>query len=109
MKAFGDLNWAVELDRIDTPVGEKCIFCEEPIVEGDVGVVMPFLGVDEETNIVPQHKECVLRGIFGSVGHQKKTCSCFGGTEEDPPGMTKREAAKAAAKLAGDLPMPPLD
>lgn len=109
MKAFGDMNWAFELDRTETPVGEPCLYCKELIVEGDVGVTMPFGNNEGEIDIVPQHKECLLRAIFGSVGHQKKTCSCFGGNEEDPKGMTKREAAKAAAVLAGDLPMPPLD
>jgi hypothetical protein len=36
---------------------------------------------------------------IGSVGHQTCRCACFGGTEEDPPGMTKRMAALSAFKL----------
>lgn len=45
------------------------------------------------------HRCCLLRSVVGSVGHIKKKCSCFGGTEEDPPGLSKYEAAQAAEKL----------
>ncbi|MEI6196534.1 MAG: helix-turn-helix domain-containing protein [Verrucomicrobiota bacterium] len=37
-----------------------------------------------------------MRSIAGSVGHQNQRCSCFGGTEDDPPGLTVRQAAQAA-------------
>ena len=37
--------------------------------------------------------------VVGSVGHQLGRCSCFGGDEDDPPGMTVREAALAAVDL----------
>lgn len=97
MKVFGK-PWAHEdLEQIPTPVGQLCLYCVEPIVEGDLGVEMPYLDLKGETTVV-QHRECFLRGIFGSVGHQKQQCSCYGGTEEDPPGLTLREAAKAAAE-----------
>ena len=42
------------------------------------------------------HKECAFRAVAGSVAHIRRRCSCFGGTEHDPPGMTKRQAAKTA-------------
>jgi hypothetical protein len=97
MKVFGK-PWAhEELEQIPTPVGQLCLYCVEPIAEGDLGVEQPYLSLEGETTVV-QHRECFLRSIFGSVGHQKKTCSCYGGTEEDPPGLTTREAAKAAAE-----------
>ncbi len=97
MKRFGP-NWGRDLEEVPTPVGAPCFYCEEPIVEGDLGVVMPFMDVDGDKEVA-EHRECLLRSIFGSVGHQKGTCSCHGGEEEDPPGMTKREAAKAAVEL----------
>lgn len=52
------------------------------------------------TDTVAEHRECFLRGIFGSVGHQRGLCTCNGGpgTMDDPPGMTAREAARAAVK-----------
>lgn len=43
------------------------------------------------------HRDCLLRMVIGSAGHQRGACSCFGGTEEDPPGLSVREAARAAA------------
>lgn len=42
------------------------------------------------------HMECGFRMIIGSVGHQRKLCSCYGGTFDDPPDTTRRQAAIAA-------------
>jgi hypothetical protein len=74
--------------QIPPPVGEVCILCEEPVDAGDIGTI----------NLLAQvtHYECQMREIIGSVGHLKRTCSCYGGTEGDPPAMTRRQAAKAA-------------
>jgi hypothetical protein len=80
--------------QIEAPVGTACLLCKETIVEADTGNVN---GTGQTF-----HYECQMRAIVGSVGHQLARCSCFGGTEEDPPGMTAREAAKAAAKLWHD-------
>lgn len=44
-----------------------------------------------------QHEECAFRSVMGGLNHQKRNCTCCGGKEPpDPPGMTRREAAKAA-------------
>lgn len=73
-------------------IHHKCLWCEEVIGPGE-----PF----EITNCgaLRLHRECIIRSVVGSVGHQQKTCSCFGGTMEDPAGATRREAAIAAATL----------
>jgi hypothetical protein len=65
-----------------------CPWCEEPILDGET--LAP-------NYVQPTHYECGLRGALGSVGHQRKRCSCYGGDEEDPPNMTRRQAAVAAA------------
>jgi len=44
----------------------------------------------------PMHYECLARNELGSVAHQKGECSCFGGSGEDDPRLTKRQAALAA-------------
>lgn len=77
--------------QIPTPVGTKCRLCDEEVVEGDLGTI----------NMADQviHHECGLRAVIGSVGHLQGRCSCFGGTEEDPPGMSYRQAAIAATEL----------
>lgn len=86
---FGDPKFRKEHERqIPTPVGIPCLWCKEPIQEGDTGTL---------SRRDPLHYECGLRSAVGSVGHQKRQCSCFGGNQEDPEGMTKRQAAIAAA------------
>lgn len=72
-----------------------CSWCDEPIDVEDatVGIVI-WPGVPGRW-----HLECATRSAAGSVGHQQGTCSCFDGVEEDPAGMTRRQAAKAAADL----------
>jgi hypothetical protein len=64
-----------------------CSWCSEPILPGERSIIpgMQLL-----------HRECECRMVFGSVGHQKGRCTCHGGTEGDPLGLTKREAARAA-------------
>ena len=66
-----------------------CAWCGEPILPGD-----PLAPI---TNVA-EHWECGLRSVAGGLNHQMGRCTCCGGTEEpDPPGMTRRQAALAAA------------
>lgn len=69
------------------PDGYICGWCEEPILEAPA----PFL-----KGAAYYHHACAIRLIAGSVGHQLHRCSCYGGNQEDPPGLSKREAALAA-------------
>jgi hypothetical protein len=102
LEFFGPSPWGPAIDEprrmAKTPVEQRCLYCNESIADDDSGIIMGYLTVDGPRR-VPEHRECLLRHIFGSVGHQLGTCSCHGGTEEDPPGMTKREAARAAVRL----------
>lgn len=77
--------------QVKPPLGRPCMLCKEAIAEGDAGTI------DGVGNVV--HYECQMRSLIGSVGHQMRRCSCYGGTEEDPPGMTPRQAAQAALDL----------
>jgi hypothetical protein len=80
-------------DKTDYPTSAShCAHCEEAIVPGDL--VAPA-----NDGAVLFHTECMLRMVVASVGHQLGRCSCHGGTEDDPPGMTVREAALAAVEL----------
>jgi hypothetical protein len=84
-----------EFMRTATPVGEKCMHCGEEIAPGDAGYYLPH--VEPHMTIErPWHRACFLRGIIGSVAHQEKRCSCYGGTMEDDPTLTTRQAAEAA-------------
>ena len=67
----------------------SCFYCGEEVLPGeDSGRV----------GNAPSHLECSFRAVAGSVAHIERRCSCFipGSEEGDPPGMTRREAAKAA-------------
>lgn len=65
----------------------NCRWCDEPLDHMDPGIKM--------------HRECAVRAVFGPVAHQLKTCSCYGGPDvEEPAGLTRRQAAKAACDLA---------
>jgi hypothetical protein len=74
-------------EQVETPVGAGCAFCAEPIADGDRGFVGPG-------DALPSHLECTLRCVLGSVEHIEGRCSCYGGhDEDDPPGLSRRDAA----------------
>ncbi len=106
MQWFGDRAPNHFWRRMNTPAGENCDYCEEVILESDCGFCQADCGVIEldqgkllryETRYV-WHRNCFLRTVTGSVGHQMSLCRCFGGDFEDPPGMSRREAANAAVE-----------
>jgi hypothetical protein len=73
-----------------------CPNCAEPVLYTDEAREIGHLGADGSDTARWWHLECALRILYGSVGHQMERCECYGGTEEDPPDMTAREAAVAA-------------
>lgn len=75
---------------------DVCPWCGETVDDAEHSELRGFVDLDGKVSERPWHLACSLRSIAGSVGHQRGTCSCFGGTEEDPPGLTKREGARAA-------------
>ena len=92
MKWFGIALVDPEQAQVPTPVGQPCGFCREPIQIGDRGCTIPdFAGFEN-----PFHFECHMRLVIGSLAHQQRRCSCYGGREHDPPGMSLRQAARAA-------------
>lgn len=70
----------------------NCTHCDEPVLAGEQHPSYPA---------EPMHLECGFRSIGGSVAHVLRRCHCFklGSTLSDPPGLTKREAARAALAL----------
>lgn len=70
-----------------------CIHCDEPVLPGDSRFTYG--------NGPVAHGECSVRSMVGSVAHLKRECSCYvpGATCTDPPGMTRRQAARAAYQL----------
>lgn len=95
MKLFGQLSARAEGDEhVETPVGHCCRYCDQPIAADDRGVFVQFFAPDRQSRLVPEHYECFMRQIIGSVAHQERRCSCFG--KQDPPEPNRREAARAA-------------
>lgn len=70
----------------------NCVYCDEPLLASE----HPDLGTDGIERVEATHPECAFRMVAGSAAHQLGECTCFGGTREDPPGMSKREAARLA-------------
>lgn len=71
-------------------MAEPCTYCGEPVLPADR---YPIPNAE-------MHTDCFIRGVVGGVNHQLGKCKCCGGTEPpDPPGMTLREAARAAVRL----------
>jgi hypothetical protein len=101
MRIFG-VESHPHLEVVKTPVldenydSPECCWCEERIKEGEIGFIMDCYDVDGVKDVY-YHRECLMRTILGSVGHQAGACSCNGGEGcGDPPGLTRREAARAA-------------
>lgn len=89
---------AADLEHIDTPVGCECGWCGEPIAADDSGVTMPYVPSVGQVTRMAYHFECHARSVIGSIAHQQRRCICFGGAvdENDPPGISKRQAAREA-------------
>lgn len=85
-------------DRVEAPVGEECMECEEPIADGESGVlVMVGIWVEDvgmvESYPAPVHKECMLRMTVGSLAHLNQECTCYGGNGGEY-NLTRREESK---------------
>lgn len=68
----------------------RCLWCEELVVSGDL-----------THSLLPgYHYACAVRIALGSIGHVQGTCSCYvkdGTHKDDPPGLTRRQAARLVA------------
>mgnify|MGYP001613571788 CR=1 FL=1 len=95
---FFGRDWPLDLDKTERPSNATCYRCGEQIGSDDSGALSVVASVDVVERLA-EHRECFLRAVVGSVGHLQQKCSCFGGIQEDPPDMTKRQAAQAAVDL----------
>jgi hypothetical protein len=77
----------------------SCRWCEENVEPGDL-----------MHSLLPGfHYACALRAAIGSIGHVQGLCSCYvkdGAVEDDPPGLTKRQAASLVADYVRHQQMP---
>ena len=98
--------------EVPVPVGQSCLHCLEPIEEGDSGIMLGHLrrarpgeapmgrmsgGEDVVVVGEPDHLECHLRAVRGSVAHLAGRCLCTGHAESGSgPAASFREEALAA-------------
>lgn len=84
--------------RVMVPLGQICLSCGEAVELDDSGVMTCYTEVaptgEWVTSIRPQHAECLVRGMLGSLAHLERRCSCYGGTDHDTPGLSVREEAR---------------
>ena len=67
-----------------------CVLCDEEILYEERH---PLLHLE----LRRAHRECNMRMFVGSVAHQSRRCSCFGGKVRDEnPKLTIRQNAQAA-------------
>lgn len=80
----------------------NCKYCDEEILPGET------VPGERAPNLYDLHHECAIRIVIGSAAHHLNECLCFGGSREDPPGMTRRQAARLALEtfqlLRGQVP-----
>jgi hypothetical protein len=69
MKRFGE-SWGAPIcdeqdgaPLVETPVGEKCVRCVQPIKEGDQGVILPFIGGPEGQGEIVYDLDCFLASL----------------------------------------------
>lgn len=74
--------------------------CEQLIVEGESGVIIGYVR-DDGAGTAPEHIECFLRSVLGSVPHMEGRCSCHGGTE-DAQGRYRAQARETMEWLMVD-------
>ena len=93
MKYFGpECSRKEGEEQVPAPVGQPCIWCDEPIGALDMGTI------DNGGSIT--HYECLMRSVLGSSGHQLGNCFCCGGVGPgDPVGLTRRQAAVHAVAV----------
>lgn len=90
--------------QVPTPVGQLCGLCEEPVEHSDTGTLQAFSnrspGAQWHVSWRPVHYECSMRAVIGSVAHIEGRCSCYtpGAGEGDPPGVSRRQAARLAVE-----------
>lgn len=81
--------------RVPTPIGQTCLACGEPVAEGDQGLVMPFVYLDDDgapaRTDTAQHRECLLLDV---AGHMAGQCFCHEGLG------TARERGRATVAWA---------
>lgn len=97
MKIFGQPLLHEDEEQVDTPVGQPCSYCGEPISEGDRGGVTATMGAF--------HQECAFRSAMGGIGHHENHAHWCKEVGDPDGGRTYRQSAlEVWAKYANRPP-----
>lgn len=80
--------------QVTTPVGVRCVLCQEEVQEGDQGSFMltayrPGVALA----YLPVHRECSLRAVMGGIGHLKDHFHWCSEMHDPDGGFTYRASA----------------
>jgi hypothetical protein len=53
-----------DAQRVETPVGDVCLYCEGPIGETDQGILMPYVKADRSATVSGVHILCLIRQVI---------------------------------------------
>lgn len=82
-----------------TPVGEKCVWCDEAIVVGDRGSSMTVVRMDPDNPLraIPSlgwtHIECSMRATMGNTTHMSGHCRHIGDCNDQEADKSYRQQA----------------
>lgn len=94
------------IHQIPTPIGEQCLHCTEPIMEGDRGLLRTCIRDNAslaglaDGSVEPTHLECDLRSSLGNAKHLSGGCRYTGDCQDEPG--TMREQARAVLAYLND-------
>jgi hypothetical protein len=90
-----------QVRQVETPVGEACMYCFEPVADGDRGymeVAVARVEGGHRMSHRPLHRECQLCSVLGNFAHVQGLCQYVGHCEKllAESGRTLRQDALAA-------------
>ncbi len=89
--------------QIPTPTGQTCVYCTEPVVDGDRGLMVWWGSIEERgrlrTTRTPVHAECEMRTVMGSPAHLNGTCYCATGRPDPEPVGSYRDEAREVWRI----------
>lgn len=104
MRWFGE-SWgapACEPEwHAETPVGQLCLMCKEPVLAGHQGVLMPFFD-GERATIVPEHLDCLMRSVLPHGPDCPRCCGLNRDQHEPDCGYWNGSAPACTCKWADD-------
>lgn len=103
MKVFGRMPPAgpmADFELIDTPVGQPCDFCDQPIVLGDYGAIVPSTA-NPDGPWVPQHAFCQAVEAYQQVSAMHERTKAWAARWKRA--AKRHRAAEREARWALDL------